>query len=137
MGNLSNNKNEVKMKTIISIVTAILITLSLQAQVNYQNNTVSGANASTLGTNNIIIYHFLTIIAPFIFLLNPIFSLGGYSGPFYRMKKILFLQSTVGIHTIRNGVMMRFHTLSNRVGMIIPNCAAHRIINLKIRILKI
>ncbi len=40
------------MKKVIIIITAIVFTIGLQAQVNYQNNTVTGTNASSVGEDN-------------------------------------------------------------------------------------
>ena len=41
------------MKNIIITITAIIMVFSLEAQVNYQNNTVTGSHASALGSNNV------------------------------------------------------------------------------------
>ncbi len=40
------------MKKAIIIITAIILSIGLQAQVNYDNNSVTGTNASSLGTDN-------------------------------------------------------------------------------------
>lgn len=40
------------MKNLTLLISAIIFTIGLQAQVNFQNNTVTGTNASSLGENN-------------------------------------------------------------------------------------